>query len=515
MSTLPPNPDLHQLKKRAKDLRQAFARGARRALARVAAVPELSATRPPDLAATAALLVVAREHGFASWMKLKQTVESARSTPAQSAAALVDAALRRDLARARALARRHAASAHADIHVALVLGDANTVAAWLGSDPAVATAVSGPRGWQPLLYVCFSGFLADPERAPGLRETARRLLASGADANAWWSTGEPGHPSQTALYGASGIANDAELTRLLLDAGANPNRPDDSESLYHCCEGQRHACLALLMGSPRIDRSWAGYCLQRVLDFEDRDGLRILLYGGADANARHPTTGETALLKAVRRPRRELEIIELLLRHGGDPAARRADGKGAYALALRAGNIAIADALAQRGAPTGLGPSDRFLAACARADLDGARAAATVLGRTALLEPDRELGDWLTHVAWYGARDAVQTALDVGIPASTTLPGAGTALHSAAFRGDLALVELLIARSAPVEVCDGQYHATPLGWAIHGSIHDDDPAPDADHAAVIARLIAAGAEVPEQAGGSDAVATVLRAHGAR
>ena len=46
----------------------------------------------------------------------------------------------------------------------------------------------------------------------------------------------------SALYGAAGVAHDPELTRVLLEAGANP---DDGESLYHSTESPSTACLAL------------------------------------------------------------------------------------------------------------------------------------------------------------------------------------------------------------------------------------------------------------------------------
>jgi ankyrin repeat protein len=40
-----------------------------------------------------------------------------------------------------------------------------------------------------------------------------------------------------------------------------------------------------------------------------------------------------------------------------------------------------------------------------------------------------------------------------------------TALHSAAWNGDLRIVQVLVAAGADMNVRDDQYHATPLGWA--------------------------------------------------
>ena len=40
-----------------------------------------------------------------------------------------------------------------------------------------------------------------------------------------------------------------------------------------------------------------------------------------------------------------------------------------------------------------------------------------------------------------------------------------TALHSAAWNGDVQMVALLVDAGADVDALDEQYHATPRGWA--------------------------------------------------
>ncbi len=100
---------------------------------------------------------------------------------------------------------------------------------WEG-DPS---APGGPRGWAPLLYVCHSVFAS--------ADLARSLLERGADPNVTF-TNEYGEMS--ALYGAAGVVHDPELTRVLLEADADP---DDGESLYHATEAPDPACLRALL----------------------------------------------------------------------------------------------------------------------------------------------------------------------------------------------------------------------------------------------------------------------------
>src|SRR5579884_2062036 len=86
--TLPPNPNLEQQKKQARELLEAARRGDQDARRRFRDFhPEFAATGSRDDATQAALhdaqLVIAREYGFASWAKLKQHIESVASSIGQ------------------------------------------------------------------------------------------------------------------------------------------------------------------------------------------------------------------------------------------------------------------------------------------------------------------------------------------------------------------------------------------------------------------------------------------------
>src|SRR5258708_32689743 len=74
--TLPAHPDLDQYKKQAKDLARNCRSGLPEALTRLQSHHPKHAQAPISL--TAAQLVIAREHGFASWPKFAAHIEKLR-----------------------------------------------------------------------------------------------------------------------------------------------------------------------------------------------------------------------------------------------------------------------------------------------------------------------------------------------------------------------------------------------------------------------------------------------------
>ncbi len=188
-----------------------------------------------------------------------------------------------------------------------------------------------------------------PEFRARLHRCARLLLAAGADpnqriGNRWppASVSEPddGNPL-SALYGAAGTNHDPELTKLLLDAGADPN---DGESLYHSLE--TFACTRLLL--ERGARVAGSNAIYHALDFDNVAALELLLQHGGDPNepARNSPLTEwgSPLLWAIRR-RRSRRCIETLLDAGANPLATTPDGVSAYRLALQFGLREVADLL--------------------------------------------------------------------------------------------------------------------------------------------------------------------------
>src|SRR5207253_1692585 len=241
-----------------------------------------------------------------------------------------------------------------DLYTSCVTGEVIAFGKHLEKDPDMARHKGGPLDWQPILYCCFSRFLRmDPTRAKDIAQIVKLLLAVHADPNSHFFIDEDGHQViQTPLFGAAGIANNAELTKLLLDAGADPNElmgdPGESEvpqtlgseALYHSCEFSDTACLNLILEAKPHPRR-VSYCLGRALDFKDPAAAMLFLEHGADPNFRIPWQhNRTHLHKAVMMGR-DLNLIEKMIACGGDVKA--ADGRGftSYRFAVRFGHEEI------------------------------------------------------------------------------------------------------------------------------------------------------------------------------
>jgi hypothetical protein len=91
--------------------------------------------------------------------------------------------------------------------------------------------------------------------------------------------------------------------------------------------------------------------------------------------------------------------------------------------------------------------------------------------------------------------EAVRLMLDLGFPIGQIDRHHGyTALHNAAWSGNAALVDLLLARGAAVDVVDPQYEATPLGYAIHDCVVEKRH-PEGEFTKVVESLMKAGSRM--------------------
>ena len=173
------------------------------------------------------------------------------------------------LERAEAILAAHPEVATGDVHTAAILGDDATVGRFLALDGANAAAKGGPREWDALTHLCFSRYLRlDRVRADAFVRAARALLDAGASASTgFYSQDHQPEPAfESAIYGAAGVAHHAELTRLLLERGADPN---DGETPYHTPEGLDNAALEVLVESGKLTDDSLATMLLRKADWHD------------------------------------------------------------------------------------------------------------------------------------------------------------------------------------------------------------------------------------------------------
>jgi Ankyrin repeats (3 copies) len=106
----------------------------------------------------------------------------------------------------------------------------------------------------------------------------------------------------------------------------------------------------------------------------------------------------------------------------------------------------------------------RFLAACMTADraqIEHMLRADPGLAQHAIMRhPDQ-----LVRAAENENPDAVTVLIELGFDVNAMSRAAP--LHEAAMRGNLELIELLLAHGADPDQRDRSYHATPAGWAEH------------------------------------------------
>ncbi|MEO8368862.1 MAG: ankyrin repeat domain-containing protein [Candidatus Solibacter sp.] len=401
------------------------------------------------------------------------------------------------LDRAREILAAHPEVASGDVHTAALLGDHVAVARFLAKDAANATAKGGPRNWDALTYLCFSRFLRlEPARTEGFLAAATALLDAGADPNTGFfeENHQPKPEFESALYGAAGVAHHPELTKLLLDRGADPN---DGEVAYHSPETLDNRTIHVLVESGKLTQDTIALMLARKFNWHDDEGVHWLLERGADAN--WLLWGSRPLHYALRHGT-PIRYFEWLLDHGADPGLVDKNGIVPPAQAARQGRADVLALFEKRGFVIALGGDDAFLAACARANADEANSLAatdpTLVGRMQSQNPGL-----LADFAGAGNTAAVRLMLDLGFdPGMARVKpdwvAGETALHVAVAHGCPAVADLLIARGAPLEA---KRHGgrTPLRVAFLCLEQQSEWTPNEHTLPIAEKLIEAGASVED------------------
>ncbi|MEM7453136.1 MAG: ankyrin repeat domain-containing protein [Planctomycetota bacterium] len=254
--------------------------------------------------------------------------------------ALGDEHHQKHLGEAKAILSSDAAIGESTLAGACISGNVAAVQRLLDSGESV-DAQTGPGNWSPLVYCCFSRFLRDGETSAGVVDTARLLLERGADANSYFM--HDGN-RECCLYGACGVANHPGMAELLLSHGADPN---DGETAYHVAEFEQHECIRVLL-KHGMNASSKATVLLRKLDFEDIEGVRLILDLGVDPNE-PGIWAKSALHQAIMRGR-SVEMIQLLIDRGADVNQLRGDGVSALQLAADADRPEVLEILRTSGA---------------------------------------------------------------------------------------------------------------------------------------------------------------------
>jgi ankyrin repeat protein len=236
--------------------------------------------------------------------------------------------------------------------------------------------------------------------------------------------------------------------------------------------------------------------LVRKLDWHDDEGVAWLLAHGADPNFLSHW-GDRPLHHALSRGN-PLAYFELLLDHGGDPTLPAKDGTTAYAAAARMARADVLDLFERRRFAVTLHGDDAFLEACARGDEAGARR--VVAGDPSVVQRlQSQNSGLLVDFAGSGNTAAVRLMLDLGfdIGAKRSRPPwaeGETALHVAAWRGHLAIVNLLIERGAPLEATH-RSGATPLAVTLRALVEPSEWTPNEYSIDIAHALLNAGARI--------------------
>jgi len=312
----------------------------------------------------------------------------------------------------------------------------------------------GPKGWEPLLYLCFTRLPLQSVDDNAVA-VARALLDRGADPNVYFMAGSSRY---TPMVGAIGEGEEERaphqhrdaLVRLLLERGAYPY---DVQVLYNI-----HFRADVLWFFELIYEH--SVKLGRKADWDDPN-WSMLGMGGYGPGA-HYWLG-------VAIGKNNLELAEWILAHGASPNVAESTHpkfrpRSLHELALRHGFTEMADFLLRHGAvPSGYVPDERarFVQACLR--LDRAE-----VERALSEHPEwRQSTDAIFEAARRDRADVIAMLLDLGVSPDVATPKNERALHYAAYHDSLAAAAILIERGAEIDPVESDWSNTPLGGAVY------------------------------------------------
>ncbi len=479
LRTLPARPDLEHLKHQARRLlREAqtldTSANARFQQCNIAGTPKLAD----------ALHVIAQEYGFATWPALKLHVEMETSNPVDALTAAIkanDAALVRDVLKR---------------YPALKLRINEPLPSYSFDTPALIAAVQKEN-----------------------RAMMNAVLDAGADINVrtrWWAGGfgvldfanrelseyliERG--ARVDLHAAARLGKVARVRELLAqDPQAVHARGGDGQLPLHFAATVEIAALLLDAGA-EIDardidhESTAAQYMVSVRPYR-HEVARFLISRGAEADLLMASAlGDRALVEGILN--NDPETIRTTVSERSFPKRDpRAGGsiytfgfgwtKSPHMIAREFEHPEVFALLMQRS-PVWL----RLIHAAEAGD-------ETSFQRILVEHPDlfrRLSANAARRIIGVATRDnakALRLLLRAGWPATAAMDTGHTALHFAAWHGDVEAVQDLITHGASVHAVESEHGGTPLGWALHGSQHSWHRY-QGDYPAVVRVLVAAGAD---------------------
>jgi ankyrin repeat protein len=419
---------------------------------------------------------LARERGFENWVALKASATQGRPGSKPPADAEIEetflsfacwdhnthgiSAHASNETSAMRLLRNNPALARQSLHTAIVCGELAEVDRRLSDDPSLAAQKGGPRGWEPLTYLCYAR-LPLPALNQHAVALATLLLDLGANPNGYYMAGASKY---SALVGVAGEGEQdaprdqpykAALYRLLLDRGAGPY---DIQVLYNT-----HFSTDMVWW---LELTYEHDARQGNLSAWQDPAWRMLGMGGYGPGAYFVLHAAIA--------RRNLRLAEWALEHGARPndtsdhpkfnptrtlyqdAVLRQQPEMA-ALLQRYGAAPVAPALTEE---------EQFIADVLRVD------------RAAVNAHLRRRPEWrqspaaLFAAAQRDSAEAVALLLDLGVPIEIEDENRQRALHVAAGNSSLRVAQLLIDRGAEIDPRETQWNATPIGIASYGNDRD-------------------------------------------
>jgi hypothetical protein len=306
----------------------------------------------------------------------------------------------------------------------------------------------------PILYLCFTR-LDLPDVSENAVSIARVLLDHGADPNAWFPAGGSAY---TPLVGVIGEGEENrpphprrnELTRLLLDRGANPY---DIQVIYNTGFHAQMLWYLEMIYEHTVKRG-------RAADWADPT-WSMLDMGGYGCGARW------MLDRAVRD--NNLELAEWVLGHGASPNVPPARSKFMAQRplvdeAMHNGLVDMANLFVRYGAtpsPQPVDDVDAFTAAALRLDAADAR-------RLATRHPEfLQSTEAMFTAARMDRVGVVRLLLDLGMSPNVSDKDGKRALHEAAYHHALGVAQLLIDRGAEVDPYYAPWTSTPIGAATY------------------------------------------------